>query len=81
MGRLKKKEEIKLPQQVLLEILNRKDERRYNAGSILYEIYKDNGLDSKMTFDEFYDYANNMEKKQKCDHQYGNKYGEFSKFF
>ena len=80
MGRLKKKKkEIKLPQQVLLELLNRKDERRYNSGSILYEIYKDNGLDSKMTWDEFYDYTTDMERKQKED--YGSKFGEFSEFF
>ena len=80
MGRLKKKKkEIKLPQQVLLELLNRKDERRYNAGSVLYEIYKDNGLDSKMTWDEFYDYTTDMERKQKEEN--GNKFGEFAEFF
>jgi hypothetical protein len=63
MGRVKKNKKHKLPHQVLLQLLNSK-ERRYNNGSVLYETFIKNGLDSKMSWSTFYDLVNGMSDEE-----------------
>jgi|ETN02SMinimDraft_4_1059925.scaffolds.fasta_scaffold523250_2 hypothetical protein len=73
----------KITKNILKQILNAKSERRYNKGSVLYEIYKDNELHTKMTYDDFYNYVNNIDRTEMEREAYDRdmrRYGGFSEF-